>query len=86
MNGKVTVNATVVLMDTPHTRSLVVKKDIQKKLIEVIQVSFQKYDETPVQCYEKGIQALTLILLIMDPTGSGLKLLRFLKFNSVAYF
>jgi hypothetical protein len=40
MNGKVTVNATVVLTDNPHTRSLVVKKDIQKKLIEVIQVSF----------------------------------------------
>ena len=38
MNGKVTVNATLVLTDTSHTRSLVVKRDIQKKLIEVIQV------------------------------------------------
>ena len=38
MNGKVTVNATLVLTDTAHTRSLVVKRDIQKKLIEVIQV------------------------------------------------
>jgi hypothetical protein len=39
MNGKVTVNATLVLIDNSHTRSLVVKRDIQKKLIEVIQVS-----------------------------------------------
>jgi hypothetical protein len=38
MNGKVTVNATLVLIDNSHTRSLVVKRDIQKKLIEVIQV------------------------------------------------
>ena len=40
MNGKVTVNATLMLVDTSHTRSLVVKRDIQKKLIEVIQVTF----------------------------------------------
>lgn len=38
MNGKVTVNATLEMADSAYTRSSVVKRDIQKKLIAVIQV------------------------------------------------
>ena len=43
MNGKVTVNATLELLANPYTRSVVVKRDIQKKLIEVIQVRNKKH-------------------------------------------
>ena len=39
MNGKVTVNATLSLLENSYTKSLVVKRDVQKKLIEVIQVN-----------------------------------------------
>ena len=35
MNGKVTVNATLEMMANPYTRSTVVKRDIQRKLIQV---------------------------------------------------
>ena len=38
MNGKVTVNATLQMLANPYTKSTVVKRDIQRKLIEVIQV------------------------------------------------
>ena len=41
MNGKVTVNATIQLLENDYTKSPVVKKDVQTKLIEVIQVSIQ---------------------------------------------
>ena len=37
MSGKVTVNATVEMLASPYTKSVVVKRDIQKKLISVIQ-------------------------------------------------
>jgi hypothetical protein len=40
MNGKVTVNATIEMIANPYTKSTVVKRDIQRKLIEVIQVGF----------------------------------------------
>ena len=40
MNGKVTVNATLSLIENSYTKSLVVKRDVQTKLIEVIQVRF----------------------------------------------
>ena len=40
MNGKVTVNATLSLLENSYTKSLVVKRDVQTKLIEVIQVHF----------------------------------------------
>ena len=36
MNGKVTVNATLLLTETPYTSSIVVKRDVQKELIDVI--------------------------------------------------
>ena len=39
MNGKVTVNATISLLENSYTKSLSVKRDVQNKLIEVIQVS-----------------------------------------------
>ena len=35
MNGKVTVNATLEMVANPYTRSTVVKRDIQRKLIQV---------------------------------------------------
>ena len=38
MNGKVTVNATISLLENSYTKSLSVKRDVQNKLIEVIQV------------------------------------------------
>ena len=38
MNGKVTVNATLELLANAYTRSPVVKRDVQKSLIQVIQV------------------------------------------------
>ena len=38
MNGKVTVNATLSLLENPYTKSPVVKRDVQQKLIAVIQV------------------------------------------------
>ncbi len=38
MSGKVTVNATVELLANAYTTSTVVKRDIQRKLIQVIQV------------------------------------------------
>ena len=41
MNGKVTVNATLSLLENSYTKSSVVKRDVQKKLIEVIQVRHQ---------------------------------------------
>jgi len=37
MNGKVTVNCTLEMVANPYTRSTVVKRDIQRKLIQVIQ-------------------------------------------------
>ena len=40
MNGKVTVNVTLSLLENSYTKSLVVKRDVQTKLIEVIQVHF----------------------------------------------
>ena len=39
MNGKVTVNATLSLLENSYTKSLNVKRDVQTKLIEVIQVN-----------------------------------------------
>ncbi len=39
MNGKVTVNATLELLANAYTRSTVVKRDVQRNLIQVIQVS-----------------------------------------------
>lgn len=36
MNGRVTVNATLLLLENSYTSSVVVKRDVQKKLIEVI--------------------------------------------------
>ena len=38
MNGKVTVNVTLEFVANQVTRATVVKRDIQRKLIEVIQV------------------------------------------------
>ena len=38
MNGKVTVNVTLEFVSNQFTRATVVKRDIQRKLIEVIQV------------------------------------------------
>ena len=38
LNGRVTVNATLLLLDNTYTSSVNVKKDIQRKVIEVIQV------------------------------------------------
>ena len=35
MNGKATVNATLEMVANPYTRSTVVKRDIQRKLIQV---------------------------------------------------
>ena len=40
MNGKVTVNATLSLLENSYTKSLNVKRDVQTKLIEVIQVNY----------------------------------------------
>ena len=37
MNGRVTVNATLLFLESTYTSSVVIKRDIQKKLIEVIQ-------------------------------------------------
>ena len=41
LNGRVTVNATLLLLENTYTSSVNVKKDIQRKVIEVIQVSKQ---------------------------------------------
>ena len=38
LNGRVTVNATLLLLENTYTSSVNVKKDIQRKVIEVIQV------------------------------------------------
>ncbi len=44
LNGRVTVNATVLLLETSYTQSVVVKRELQTKLIEVIQVrSYLKF-------------------------------------------
>ena len=40
MNGKVTVNATLSLLENSYTKSLNVKRDVQAKLIDVIQVKW----------------------------------------------
>ena len=37
LNGKVTINATLLFLENSYTSSVVVKRDIQKKLLEVIQ-------------------------------------------------
>ena len=37
MSGRVTVNATLLFLENSYTSSVVVKRDVQKKLIEVIQ-------------------------------------------------
>ncbi len=42
MSGKVTVNATLELISNAYTTSTVVKRDIQRKLIQVIQVSIPR--------------------------------------------
>ena len=38
LNGKVTVNLTLSLLESQYTKSEIVKRDIQRKMIEVIQV------------------------------------------------
>ena len=38
LNGRVTVNATILLLENSQTSSVTVKRDIQRKIIEVIQV------------------------------------------------
>ena len=38
MNGAVTVNTTIEMEENAYTKSEVVKRDIKRKLIEVIQV------------------------------------------------
>ncbi len=38
LNGKVTVNATMLLLENSYTKNVVVKRELQRKLIEVIQV------------------------------------------------
>ena len=42
MNGKVTVNATLEMVANPYTRSTVVKRDIQRKLIQVRQSDIER--------------------------------------------
>lgn len=37
LNGKVTINATLLFLENSYTSSVVVKRDVQKKLLEVIQ-------------------------------------------------
>ena len=37
LSGRVTVNATLLFLENSYTSSVVVKRDVQKKLIEVIQ-------------------------------------------------
>ena len=39
LNGRVTVNATLLLLENTYTSSVNVKRDIQRKVIEVIQVN-----------------------------------------------
>ena len=38
LNGRVTVNATLLFLENSYTSSVIVKRDIQRKIIEVIQV------------------------------------------------
>ena len=40
LNGRVTVNATILLLENSHTSSVTVKRDIQRKIIDVIQVLY----------------------------------------------
>ena len=42
MNGAVTVNTTIEMEENAYTKSEVVKRDIKRKLIEVIQVKDKK--------------------------------------------
>lgn len=39
LNGKITVNVTLELLSNSYSRSEVVKRDVQRNLIQVIQVS-----------------------------------------------
>ena len=43
LNGRVTVNATLLLLENTYTSSVNVKRDIQRKVIEVIQVNILTY-------------------------------------------
>ena len=47
MNGKVTVNATLEMVANPYTRSTVVKRDIQRKLIQVRIGSIERVPPMP---------------------------------------
>ena len=49
MNGAVTVNTTIEMEENAYTKSEVVKRDIKRKLIEVIQVKEQKTKSTKKQ-------------------------------------
>ena len=43
LNGRVTVNATLLFLENSYTSSVIVKRDIQRKIIEVIQVCYQDF-------------------------------------------
>ena len=43
LNGKVTVNMTLSLLENSYTKSQVVKRDVQRKMIQVIQASTSLY-------------------------------------------
>ena len=52
MNGAVTVNTTIEMEENAYTKSEVVKRDIKRKLIEVIQV--KKHTTKSKPCKTNG--------------------------------
>ena len=57
MNGKVTVNATLEMVANPYTRSTVVKRDIQRKLIQVrIKSSKGAIEVIPKSCMHLSLR------------------------------
>ena len=57
MNGAVTVNTTIEMEENAYTKSEVVKRDIKRKLIEVIQVKTNNKKQKNKQKLIKVIQA-----------------------------
>ena len=68
LSGRVTVNATLLFLENSYTSSVVVKRDIQKKLIEVIQARNNNIGKN------KSIKGLVLTSLAETPPNLWAKL------------
>ena len=70
MNGAVTVNTTIEMEENAYTKSEVVKRDIKRKLIEVIQVKKKAYNKK--QTMQKNKRKLIEVIRHVRTTlGTG---------------